>query len=463
MGGLAGLALRLLLYALVLWLGLYLLARGWADWRLRWTGLGLVAYAAALGLAVLTPAWPVLGQAARLLLITPALCWTGALLGFLPPTMQRERLIRLWGVVLWPLALLIGLLGRGQLTPWLALVILGPLLAVFGLVAATTYRLRTRNAVVLLWVATILVALATAFLFFPPLFPQATPGIGSTWVVMALGVDLLLLGFAVAALDAFEQGEGLALHMMRSLDGALVGCLLFGGPVVMTIWLGTGWSPAMVALLYGIVTVAIATQVFGRQVEAAIDGFAFRGHDQLTATRDDLRETASALPRLADAPALDWTDEAVLARHTRRALSQLNNLPGLAASPLTGLPVVVERAAASGEDHTLARAAALRALLVEGIARLKPSAGEVGFSDDWRYYNALYYPYVVGLKPYQRRPDYSRLDAQQREALAWFQSQVPERTLYNWQTTAAILVSQYLREVQQSAVDKAYVPAKAMS
>ncbi len=33
-----------------------------------------------------------------------------------------------------------------------------------------------------------------------------------------------------------------------------------------------------------------------------------------------------------------------------------------------------------------------------------------------------------------------------QEVLAWFRQQVPERTLHNWQTAAARLVAQDLRE-----------------
>jgi hypothetical protein len=41
---------------------------------------------------------------------------------------------------------------------------------------------------------------------------------------------------------------------------------------------------------------------------------------------------------------------------------------------------------------------------------------------------------------------YPKLDGETGEILNWFQQQVPERTLYNWQTAAAALVAQDLRE-----------------
>ena len=56
----------------------------------------------------------------------------------------------------------------------------------------------------------------------------------------------------------------------------------------------------------------------------------------------------------------------------------------------------------------------------------------------------------MGLKPYSRRANYYDLDPESQAALEWFRSQVPERTLYNWQNAAAALVAQDLRE-QNSA------------
>jgi hypothetical protein len=98
-------------------------------------------------------------------------------------------------------------------------------------------------------------------------------------------------------------------------------------------------------------------------------------------------------------------------------------------------------------NETLEPAIELKALLAESVARLKPR-GQNGFgtSDEWRHYNALFFPYIVGLKPYSRRATHERLDPAAQQALDWFQALVPERTLYNWQTAAAKLVARDLRE-----------------
>ena len=119
-----------------------------------------------------------------------------------------------------------------------------------------------------------------------------------------------------------------------------------------------------------------------------------------------MRAAASALPRAAERPDLAALDEAEFAHLTRRALSHFGDLPRLAASPLTGLPLIDERLAVRGAgDDALERAAELKGLLAESIARLKPRAGgDFGTSDEWRHYNALYFPYVAGLKPYAGAP-----------------------------------------------------------
>ena len=108
---------------------------------------------------------------------------------------------------------------------------------------------------------------------------------------------------------------------------------------------------------------------------------------------------------------------------------------------LTGEELNAEELAA-----LLERAAELKAILAESIARLKPrERSDFGTTDAWRYYNALYFPYVVGLKPYSRRPGTNHLDPVARQALDWFAAMVPERTLHNWQNAAAKLVAQDVR------------------
>jgi hypothetical protein len=119
------------------------------------------------------------------------------------------------------------------------------------------------------------------------------------------------------------------------------------------------------------------------------------------------------------------------------------------------MTIVEERIIARGaSDSTLERAAELKALMTESILHLKPAGeSEHGTSDAWRFFNALYYPYVVGLKPYSRQAIQGDLEAGHKQVLEWFQNQVPERTLYNWQSAAARLVAQHIRELSAEQAD----------
>ena len=94
------------------------------------------------------------------------------------------------------------------------------------------------------------------------------------------------------------------------------------------------------------------------------------------------------------------------------------------------------------------RATELKVVLSESIERLRPPNGEtIGTTDEWRHYNALYIPYVLGLKPHRRGFSLEEgVDTAVQPILDWFRTQVPERTLYNWQNKAAELVAQDLRD-----------------
>jgi hypothetical protein len=268
------------------------------------------------------------------------------------------------------------------------------------------------------------------------------------WLLVLISLDFEMLGLAIAWLDAFEEGELLLPDFVRSLDGSLVAVLLFAGPVALTMVFGTGVTFPMVVLLLAILTLAIASQVLADPIQAGLDWVAFRALPGLRAARADLREAASLLPRMNEGLDLEGVDEAEFVRLTRRALGHMGNLPRLAASPLTYLPLVEARLKErNAQMDTLERAAELKRLLTEAICQLKPRGkGDFGSSEEWRYYNALYFPYVVGLKPYSRRAEYDGLEPAAQEALAWFRTYVPERTLYNWQNAAAELVARSLME-----------------
>jgi hypothetical protein len=146
-------------------------------------------------------------------------------------------------------------------------------------------------------------------------------------------------------------------------------------------------------------------------------------------------------------------DEDEFARLTRRALGDFSDLTKLATSPLTNLPAVHRRLMDRGiQPTTLERARELKLILTEAIEQLKPRTGErYGTTDEWRFYNALYYPYVVGMRPYSRRAVHSFDEPSHWDVLEWFRTYVPERTLYNWQNAAAALIAAHLREQEVGA------------
>jgi hypothetical protein len=468
------LLLTLLSFAVAWWLGIYLIARDPRKPLLRRAGLGLLAYALALAADLLRAVSPEaqqepLARLHTLLVFLPALLWTGATLLLLPDESApdagsasphrstREPLDRVWRLALVPVTLVTLLLAAGGALPGaapgepayplLAALVLLPLAVCLALLLRSRRVVRPASALGLALVATLFFGLGFGLLLFPlGLVPRA-------WGLLGIGVDLALLGLAVAAWDAFAEGESLRRDMLRSAIGAAAAALLFGSQVGLAIAVGAGATPPMVALLLATVAGGIATQTLAGPLQALLDRLAFAREPGLLRARAELRASEAALPRLRLDPEIAALDEAEFARLTRRALSHYGDLARLAASPLTRLPQIEERLGERGApDQPIERAAELQALLAESIARLKPrEGGEFGTSDAWRYYNALYFPYVAGVKPYRRRGDTEDLDRTARQALAWFDSQVPQRTLHNWQNAAARLVARDLRHRLEEA------------
>ncbi|MGQ0603774.1 MAG: hypothetical protein ACT4QE_19000 [Anaerolineales bacterium] len=389
------LALQYLTFSFTLWLGLYLAARNPRNTQLLFAGLGALAYSTALAveaLAALTDT-ETLTVWRWPVLILPMLCWAVAL------------------AFVWR--------NRSDAQP------------------------KSPRALIL--VATLFFGLGLGLIVFPlNLIPRA-------WALWAISFDFVALGLAIARLDAFEEGETLWRDMVRSFAASAVAVLVFGGLVTMGMWLGTGVSPAMFALLLAVTVAAVGTQVFADPLQTLLDRLAIS--PPTSEARAQLRAVAAALPRADEGVDPLTLDEAEFARHTRRALSHLGDLSRLAASPLTRLPAVTARCAARGvRADSLERAVELKALLTDSIHRLKPrDQGDFGTTDEWRHFNALFFPYVAGLKPYAVRGAFMRAEpngfgASERAALDWFRAQVPERTLHNWQNAAARLVAKDIRE-----------------
>ncbi|GAA2663061.1 MULTISPECIES: hypothetical protein [Actinosynnema] len=376
----------LVLFGLSWWLGLHLLVRDPRKPLLRRSAVGLLSHALALALH----------PAPDLLLALPAVAWTGAITSGLGP-----RWDRLWAWSALPLLVA---------ATWIF-----PPIVLPPLVLALVLHVRGGQPKALLAVATTTFGLGTALLgadLLPDLLPEPV-------LLLAVGVDLLVLGVLVVAADAFDGGEAFRAELLRSLLVATATAALFAVQVAL---LGPS-AP----LLFAVVATAVTVQALAGPIASLADRVALPA---TAAQRAELRDAAESLPKRAPLPAEHLPAD--LARLTRRALSHYGDLGRLVASPLTGLPLIDARLAARGApDQPLERAAELKAVLQEGIRRLKPADGEFGTSDEWRHYNALHFYYVVGLRPHSARTKRENLDPDARKALAWFVNQVPERTLHN--------------------------------
>jgi hypothetical protein len=312
-----------------------------------------------------------------------------------------------------------------------------------AMIAALRRRVQTIPVVGLVITATLFFALANAILIIPL-------GVVPSWLALAsTGCDVLGLGVAVALWDAFDEGQALRADMLRSFTGAGAVVLLLGGQMLIGIALTRQQTTAQITLtvlLFTSLAIVTSVQVLADPLAGLLDRLVFSRSPLLRAHRETLRRTQSALP-LVSADPLDDFDEDTFARLTRRALGHYGDLSKLVASPLTALPAIDERLAARGApDQPLERAIELKALLADRIARLKPrDGGDFGTTEQWRYYNALYFPYVVGVRAYAQNATAAGLDATARQAWQWFVTEVPQRSLHNWQNAAARLIAADLR------------------
>ena len=429
------LTLAVVAFSIAWWLGLYLLARDGGRAAMRRAGLGLLAFAVAVALMPFDGT--VVERAAQVIAGLPALIWPGVLIALLPVELEwRAAIERGWRFLVVPLGvggLVVAAIVGGWWRPAIAAVVVVPLLAVLVVLLRT--RRRTDTAAQLVVVATLFFGLGVALLVAPlDWLPDAV-------VLGAIGIDLALLGVVVAASSAFEAGEALAADLRRSAVAAALVAVVFGAQLGL-VTLGGGDTDVLAPLAFGVVGTGIAVVTLGGVFQATLDRVVFAAAPQLRAERSELREAGEALPRRDAHRHLADLDDEAFTRLVREALRHYGDLGKLVSSPLTSLPAIDRRLAGRDRpDQSLERAAELKAVLLESIERLKPRDQQSGTSEEWRFYNALYFPYVRGIRPYRRQPDLSGLDDTTRRVFDWFRRYVPERTLYNWQNQAAKVVA----------------------
>jgi hypothetical protein len=418
-------AITLPAFALTWWMACYLVGRDPARAVLRRAAAALGAYAVGVAAWTLSPG----GSLADVLLCVPALAWAGAAIGLPAGSLPERRQIERGWLVLFVvfLVMIAALPAAGRL------VALAPLIG--GLVLLWRFRDTVRptplpaavTAAAALYGAGLIVLLIPVDLGSPPL------------VLAAMGLDLLVLGYLVGVADAVQAGERLHPDLCRSAVGAVAAVLLAGGPAALTMLAAPGLRA--VAVLQFVLTAVVLTAVAAAgPVRRGLDRIAFVHDDRLRLDRAALLLVADALPRRRERHSLIALSEPEFVRLTERALVDYGDLGRLLRSPLIDLPAVDRRLADRGADQPLARVVELRAVLADGVARLKP-AGLFGTTEQWRHYNVLHYCCVRGLRPYGRVSRTDGLDRDARRALEWFRRYVPRRIFRQWQGEGAQLVA----------------------
>lgn len=436
-----------IVFALSWWLGLYLLARDPRKPILVFAAVGLTSFATVVALDSIRVASGIhsLSSIEVFAVTVPGIAWLAVLLEMSRREgSERGRAGQVAIVAAVAAVALFGAATAGNVDGplrsghWVMFGAISLSTLVALLVALGTAR-PPRRVLAFVAAATLFFALGNAIMVIPlELVPS--------WLALAsTGVDVAALGVAVAVSDAFDEGQAVRADMRRSFAAMALVAVLFGGQVLLGLSI-TGPSTALTVLLFTSLAVAIGVQVLASPLAGLLDRLAFAGSPELRADREALRRTEAALPRRA-ANLLDDLDDEAFIRLTRRALGHYNDLPRLIASPLTALPEIDDRLAArDAPDQPLERANELRALLAEHIDRLKPrDAGDFGTTEPWRFYNALYFPYVVGVRAYAQNATPAGLDPVAKDAWKWLVTEVPQRSLHNWQNAAAQVIAVQLR------------------
>jgi hypothetical protein len=447
-------ALSAVVFSLSWWLGLYLLARDPRKPVLVLASIGLTSFASVVALDAVRviSGSDLLGRIEIYLVAVPGIAWFAVLVELSRPyDTWRSRAGEIMLVAGVGALALVGAVMAGSVD--------GPLRlghwVMFAAISVSTLGAMVKAVLVkppqpvvsFVIIATLFFALGNAILIIPL-------GLVPSWLALAsTGFDVALLGIAVAIGDAFDEGQALRADMLRSFAATAVVALLFGGQALIGLAI-TGQETALTVLLFTSLGIAIAINVLADPLAGVLDRLAFSRSPALRADRAALRRTEAALPLRSDNP-LGGVDEDTFARLTRRALGHYGDLSKLVASPLTALPIIDERLAARGApDQPLERANELKALLADRIARLKPrDGGDFGTTEQWRYYNSLYFPYVVGVRAYAQNATAAGLDPVARQAWQWFVTEVPQRSLHNWQNAAARLIAADLRGQLVTAQD----------
>ncbi|OBG83507.1 hypothetical protein A5699_03870 [Mycobacterium sp. E802] len=443
-------ALSAVVFTLSWWLGLYLLARDPRKPVLVLAAIGLTSFAVVVALDAvrLVTGSEMLSRIEIYLVALPGIAWFAVMVELARPADTfRSRVGEIAAIFAVAVLALAGAAMAGSVDGplrtghWVMFAVIS-LSSLGAMVKAVLCGAKPGSVVGFIIVATLFFALGNAILVIPL-------GLVPSWLALAsTGFDVALLGVAVAIWDAFDEGHAVRADMRRSIIGTLVIAVPFAAQALIGMAVldaGTGHT-VLTVLLFTSLAVAVAVEVLADPLAGVLDRLAFSRSPDLRADREALRQTEAALPLRAGHPLGDIDDDAFI-RLTRRALGHYGDLSKLVASPLTALPAIDARLAQRGApDQPLERANELKALLADRIAALKPrDGGDFGTTEQWRHYNSLYFPYVVGVRAYAQNATAAGLDPVARQAWQWFVTEVPQRSLHNWQNAAARVIAADLR------------------
>lgn len=447
-------------FGFALWLGVYLISRNPHDLRLRLTGLGIIAYSFGLCLNVLTETAPMdtvspLVQRGRLLILClPALFWLWAMLHLLPENSPYRQWGIWWGRYgVLPTAIILApwveAPSTGEMPSLIYIVFIAVLeipLLIMPWVLLRAYRAsKIPPPYWLIILFALFFALSSGLLLLP------LGWFSLEAMLILIGIDLIFLGFGVASADAFELGENLWRDMQRSLLLVTLITLFTAGQIAIGIVVSEDISSILVVLLFGSIGATVIFTTAFELLRRGVDRLMLRQSPMALQESVSLHGVAEAIMRRDVSRHVQTMEAQEFNRLVRNALRYLTDLPRLAANPLTQLPIVTDYLQTQQlRDDTLNRALSLKNILIDRIQRLKPETSEpFGITKEWRHFNVLYYPYVIGMKPY-RAATIGQHAPETKMIHEWFLHEVPERTLYNWQSAAAKLIAQDLYQQTQS-------------
>jgi len=282
----------------------------------------------------------------------------------------------------------------------------------------------------------------------------------TTW--SEIGAFLLLLAGlgAVAAAVAVRSALLLGTDVRRDFLYSVTGLTVLLAPFLVITGALTGFDDAR-RRLFAIAIAALITagHTLYDKAREWLDAAFFPA--PVREERAAARAYAEALATAPAGPSPDLASRKLFDDAVRRALTHLSDPTKLATSPLLSLAAVARAVQdqAQGDDR-LARAAALKELLLERLDALRPADPAGGpAADAARFYNCLYYPYVRGLSR-RRAPTVARQLRERRardggprpdlERIADWLAQVDEDTFYKWQRRASDTIAAALRERERA-------------